>query len=244
MRLAWLESRHTQKKESINILTFKHLNIHIFQSKTFAWIVDPLYIWHHIEINDVKYAMGLVVQTHTDIQAAQIHLSFNWKCTVLVLGHIVIIAWISTCLIDILTIFSSLASTLWTLPSTTWTLRMRPAAWRPSARWSPMLSTIPWPSSPSTPSSKTSKFLILIHLKDFYQIRSSFSLLKYNMHLSIPIFSKSLSGLERYQDAIDAGMNGQDCALIYDQCPFSYFGYWNWFIFTIQNHHNWFMQEK
>jgi len=43
--------------------------------------------------------------------------------------------------------------------------------------------------------------------------------------LAINTINKSLSGLERYQDAIDAGMNGQDCALIYDQCPFSYFGY-------------------
>ena len=37
--------------------------------------------------------------------------------------------------------------------------------------------------------------------------------------------SSSLKGLEKYQDAVNAGMEGQDCALIYDQCPFSYFGY-------------------
>jgi len=43
--------------------------------------------------------------------------------------------------------------------------------------------------------------------------------------LAINTVNNSLRGLERYQDAIDAGMNGQDCALIYDQCPFSYFGY-------------------
>ena len=38
-------------------------------------------------------------------------------------------------------------------------------------------------------------------------------------------FSSSLRGLESYQEAIDAGMNGYDCALLYDQCPSSYFGY-------------------
>jgi len=43
--------------------------------------------------------------------------------------------------------------------------------------------------------------------------------------LAINTVNNSLRGLERYQDAIDAGMNGHDCALIYDQCPFSYFGY-------------------
>jgi len=43
--------------------------------------------------------------------------------------------------------------------------------------------------------------------------------------LAINTINSSLRGLERYQTAIEAGMNGADCALIYDQCPVSYFGY-------------------
>jgi len=43
--------------------------------------------------------------------------------------------------------------------------------------------------------------------------------------LAINTINSSLRGLERYQTAIEAGMNGADCALIYDQCHVSYFGY-------------------
>jgi len=43
--------------------------------------------------------------------------------------------------------------------------------------------------------------------------------------LAINTINSSLKGLERYQDAVDAGIEGQDCALLYDQCPYSYFGY-------------------
>jgi len=43
--------------------------------------------------------------------------------------------------------------------------------------------------------------------------------------LAINTINSNLRGLDRYQDAIDAGMNGQDCAFLYDQCQFSYFGY-------------------
>ena len=39
-------------------------------------------------------------------------------------------------------------------------------------------------------------------------------------------FSSNLSGLSKYQDAIEAGMNNYDCTLLYSQCSGSYFGYW------------------
>merc|ERR1711971_783936 len=46
--------------------------------------------------------------------------------------------------------------------------------------------------------------------------------------LAINTINSSLRGLERYQTAIQAGINGEDCALIYDQCRVSYVGYREW----------------
>jgi len=43
--------------------------------------------------------------------------------------------------------------------------------------------------------------------------------------LAINTINSNLRGLERYQTAIQAGVNGEDCALIYDQCRVSYVGY-------------------
>jgi len=43
--------------------------------------------------------------------------------------------------------------------------------------------------------------------------------------LAINTINSNLRGLERYQTAIQAGINGEDCALIYDQCRVSYVGY-------------------
>ena len=34
--------------------------------------------------------------------------------------------------------------------------------------------------------------------------------------------SSNLSGLSKYQSAVDAGLAGQDCSLLYSQCPLSY----------------------
>merc|ERR1711997_888094 len=42
--------------------------------------------------------------------------------------------------------------------------------------------------------------------------------------LAINTLNSSLRGLEKYQHAVVAGQNGEDCSLLYDQCPFSYFG--------------------
>merc|ERR1711981_251917 len=42
--------------------------------------------------------------------------------------------------------------------------------------------------------------------------------------LAINTINSSFKGLEKYQHAIIAGQNGEDCNLLYDQCPFSYFG--------------------
>ena len=36
------------------------------------------------------------------------------------------------------------------------------------------------------------------------------------------ILSSNLSGLSKYQAAVDAGLSGQDCSLLYSQCPLSY----------------------
>ena len=53
-----------------------------------------------------------------------------------------------------------------------------------------------------------------------------YDLIRIFVNINLDIFSSSsLKGLERYQDAVDAGIEGQDCALLYDQCPYSYFGY-------------------
>jgi len=43
--------------------------------------------------------------------------------------------------------------------------------------------------------------------------------------LAINTINSNLRGLDRYQTAIQAGINGEDCALIYDQCRVSYVGY-------------------
>ena len=37
-----------------------------------------------------------------------------------------------------------------------------------------------------------------------------------------PSLSSNLSGLSRYQTAVDAGLAGRDCSLLYSQCPLSY----------------------
>merc|ERR1712045_704905 len=42
--------------------------------------------------------------------------------------------------------------------------------------------------------------------------------------LAINTLNSSLRGLEKYQDAVSAGQNGEDCSLLYDQCPITYFG--------------------
>jgi len=42
--------------------------------------------------------------------------------------------------------------------------------------------------------------------------------------LAINTLNSSLRGLEKYQHAVVAGQNGEDCSLLYDQCPFTYFG--------------------
>merc|ERR1711953_477833 len=42
--------------------------------------------------------------------------------------------------------------------------------------------------------------------------------------LAINTLNSSLRGLEKYQHAVIAGQNGEDCSLLYDQCPFTYFG--------------------
>ena len=36
------------------------------------------------------------------------------------------------------------------------------------------------------------------------------------------LLSSNLSGLSKYQSAVDAGLGGQDCSLLYSQCPLSY----------------------
>lgn len=40
--------------------------------------------------------------------------------------------------------------------------------------------------------------------------------------LVINTVNSNLSGLSRYQTAVDAGLAGRDCSLLYSQCPLSY----------------------
>merc|ERR1712241_1414032 len=40
--------------------------------------------------------------------------------------------------------------------------------------------------------------------------------------LAINTINSNLSGLSKYQQAVDAGLGGQDCSLLYSQCPLSY----------------------
>jgi len=40
--------------------------------------------------------------------------------------------------------------------------------------------------------------------------------------LAINTINSNLSGLSRYQAAVEAGLAGQDCSLLYSQCPLSY----------------------
>jgi len=40
--------------------------------------------------------------------------------------------------------------------------------------------------------------------------------------LAINTINSNLSGLSKYQSAVDAGLAGQDCSLLYSQCPLSY----------------------
>ena len=55
------------------------------------------------------------------------------------------------------------------------------------------------------------------------QVRTSFfSFLRFYI---FHIFSSNLKGLEKYSEAVEAGLARQDCALVYDQCQTSYFGY-------------------
>merc|ERR1712223_1195555 len=42
--------------------------------------------------------------------------------------------------------------------------------------------------------------------------------------LAINTINSSFRGLAKYQHAVNAGQNGEDCELLYDQCPGSYFG--------------------
>jgi len=39
---------------------------------------------------------------------------------------------------------------------------------------------------------------------------------------AINTINSNLSGLSKYQSAVDAGLAGQDCSLLYSQCPLSY----------------------
>jgi len=39
---------------------------------------------------------------------------------------------------------------------------------------------------------------------------------------AINTINSNLSGLSKYQAAVDAGLSGQDCSLLYSQCPLSY----------------------
>merc|ERR1712210_227837 len=39
---------------------------------------------------------------------------------------------------------------------------------------------------------------------------------------AINTINSNLSGLSKYQQAVDAGLAGQDCSLLYSQCPLSY----------------------
>merc|ERR1711892_838639 len=43
--------------------------------------------------------------------------------------------------------------------------------------------------------------------------------------LAINTVNSNLRGLEKYSEAVEAGLARQDCALLYDQCETSYFGY-------------------
>merc|ERR1712038_949864 len=40
--------------------------------------------------------------------------------------------------------------------------------------------------------------------------------------LAINTINSNLSGLSKYQSAVEAGLGGQDCSLLYSQCPLSY----------------------
>lgn len=40
--------------------------------------------------------------------------------------------------------------------------------------------------------------------------------------LAINTINSNLSGLSKYQQAVDAGLGGQDCSLLYSHCPLSY----------------------
>merc|ERR1712037_824592 len=40
--------------------------------------------------------------------------------------------------------------------------------------------------------------------------------------LAINTINSNLSGLSKYQEAVNAGLGGQDCSLLYSQCPLSY----------------------
>jgi len=40
--------------------------------------------------------------------------------------------------------------------------------------------------------------------------------------LAINTINSNLSGLSRYQTAVEAGLGGKDCSLLYSQCPLSY----------------------
>jgi len=44
--------------------------------------------------------------------------------------------------------------------------------------------------------------------------------------LAINTVNSNLRGLDKYKDAVEAGMAGQDCALLYSNCP-SYSGLFN-----------------
>jgi len=43
--------------------------------------------------------------------------------------------------------------------------------------------------------------------------------------LAINTVNSNLRGLEKYSEAVQAGLDRQDCALLYDQCQTSHFGF-------------------
>jgi len=43
--------------------------------------------------------------------------------------------------------------------------------------------------------------------------------------LAITTVNSNLRGLEKYSEAVEAGLARQDCALLYDQCSTSYLGF-------------------
>lgn len=47
--------------------------------------------------------------------------------------------------------------------------------------------------------------------------------------LVVNTVNSRLRGLERYSEAVEAGLGGEDCALVYDECPHSFVDRLNFF---------------